>query len=158
MCLNYAVTHEDFAWAVRSEPGVVGAFEKVFDDADLIVSFHALNFALPNRTDIAPNKPWPHQDQNSLKHGFGGLQGLVNLLPHGPSDGGLIVCKGGHALSDEFHKEFINEPRIPAWTPEWFGFTEAGMKWLKDRGCLGRSSVPTQVIYWYVRMPRIGLH
>jgi hypothetical protein len=45
------------------------------------------------------------------------------------------VCKGSHLLSKEFHKEFINEPRIPAWNPEWFGFTDAGMKWLADKGC-----------------------
>jgi hypothetical protein len=47
MCLQYAVTHEDFAWAIRGEPGVVGAFEKVYDTKDLIVSFDAINFTLP---------------------------------------------------------------------------------------------------------------
>jgi hypothetical protein len=47
MCLQYAVTHEDFVWAIRGEPGVVGAFEKVYDTKDLIVSFDALNFTLP---------------------------------------------------------------------------------------------------------------
>lgn len=47
MCLNYAVTHEDFAWGIRSEPGVVGAFEKVYNTKDLIVSFDAINFSFP---------------------------------------------------------------------------------------------------------------
>ena len=47
MCLQYAVTHEDFAWSIRGEPGVVGAFEKVYDNKDLIVSFDAINFTLP---------------------------------------------------------------------------------------------------------------
>lgn len=47
MCLQYAVTHEDFAWAIRGEPGVVGAFEKVYNTKDLIVSFDAINFTLP---------------------------------------------------------------------------------------------------------------
>lgn len=47
MCLHYAATHEAFAWAVRSEPGVVGAFEKVYDDADLLVSFDAINLTFP---------------------------------------------------------------------------------------------------------------
>jgi len=28
-----------------------------------------------------------------------------------------------------------NEERIPAWTKEWYGFTDAGMKWLKYHGC-----------------------
>lgn len=62
------------------------------------------------------------------------MQGLVNLLPNGPDDGGLIVCPGGHLLSDEFHKDMADEPRIPAWTPEWYGFTENGMKWLENKG------------------------
>jgi hypothetical protein len=47
MCLQYAVTHEDFAWAIRGEPGVVGAFEQVYDTSDLIVSFDAVNFGFP---------------------------------------------------------------------------------------------------------------
>lgn len=47
MCLQYAVTHEDFAWAIRGEPGVIDAFEKVYDDKDLIVSFDAVNFGFP---------------------------------------------------------------------------------------------------------------
>ena len=47
MCLQYAVTHEDFAWGIRGEPGVVDAFEKVYDTKDLIVSFDAVNFGFP---------------------------------------------------------------------------------------------------------------
>lgn len=47
MCLHYAVTHEDFAWEVRGEPGIYGAFEKVYNDKDLIVSFDAINFTFP---------------------------------------------------------------------------------------------------------------
>jgi hypothetical protein len=47
MCLQYAVSHEDFAWEIRGEPGVVGAFEKVYDDKDLLVSFDAINFTFP---------------------------------------------------------------------------------------------------------------
>jgi hypothetical protein len=47
MCLQYAVTHEDFAWGIRGEPGVVNAFEKVYDTEDLIVSFDAVNFGFP---------------------------------------------------------------------------------------------------------------
>ena len=47
MCLQYAVTHEDFAWGIRGEPGVVEAFEKVYDTKDLIVSFDAVNFGFP---------------------------------------------------------------------------------------------------------------
>jgi len=46
MCMDYACAHEDFVWEVRSEEGVVGAFEKVLNTKDLIVSFDAINFGL----------------------------------------------------------------------------------------------------------------
>jgi hypothetical protein len=115
MCHGYGVPHEKFAWDVRCEPGVYGAFEKVYDTEDLIVSFDAVGFGFANRKDLPPNKPWPHQDQNPEKPGFRCLQGLVNILPNGPNDGGLIVCKGAHMASEEFHEEFKDEKRIWAW-------------------------------------------
>ena len=83
MCLQYAVTHEDFAWGIRGEPGVVDAFEKVYEDKDLIVSFDGVGLAFPNRKDLPANKPWPHQDQDPEKGGFRCLQGIVNILPNG---------------------------------------------------------------------------
>jgi hypothetical protein len=60
---------------------------------------------------------------------------LVNLLPNGPKDGGLIVCKGAYHLSERFHEAMKDEERIPAWTKEWYGFTQRGMAWLQEQGC-----------------------
>ena len=133
MLLPYGACHEDFVWAVRSEPGVVGTFEKVFDTQDLLVSFDTINYGFANRTNLQANNPWPHQDQDPDTPGFRCLQGLVNLLPNGPNDGGLIVCKGAHLLSEQFHDDIRGkEDRIPAWTKEWYGYTDKGMQWLKD--------------------------
>ncbi|KAL4968217.1 uncharacterized protein BDV14DRAFT_197000 [Aspergillus stella-maris] len=159
MCLHYGVAHEKFVWDVRSEPGVLDAFEKVYNDKDLIVSFDAINFGFPNRTDLPPNKPWPHQDQDPEKPDFRCLQGLVNLLPNGLNDGGLIVCRGGHLLSDAFHHDMKDEPRIPAWTPEWYGFTENGMKWLSDHGCewVKVCAEPGDLLLWDSRTPHYNL-
>ena len=47
MVLQYAVTHEDFVWKVRCEPGVLEVFETVYNDKDLIVSFDAIGFGFP---------------------------------------------------------------------------------------------------------------
>lgn len=87
------------------------------------------------------------------------MQGLVNLLPNGPNDGGLIVCKGGHALSAQFHAEMAHEERIPAWTPEWFGFTDAGMKWLADHGLKWEKvcAEPGDLIVWDSRTPHYNV-
>lgn len=159
MCLHYAVTHEDWTWKIRSEPGVVGAFSKFLGTEDLIVSFDAVNFGFPNRKDLPPNKPWPHQDQDPLKPGFRCLQGLVNLLPNGPDDGGLIVCKGSHNLSKQFHEEMAWEEKIPAWTNEWYGFTDNGMKWLKDHGCewIKVCAEPGDLLLWDSRTAHYNL-
>lgn len=135
MLFNYAACHEDFVWAVRSEQGVIDAFETVYQDKDLLVSFDAINYGFANRTNLPSNNPWPHQDQDPEAPGFRCLQGLVNLHDCGPDDGGLIVCKNAHMMSEQFHEDMKDEERIPAWTPEWYGFTDAGMQWLKDHGC-----------------------
>ncbi|KAL4876329.1 hypothetical protein BJY04DRAFT_231671 [Aspergillus karnatakaensis] len=158
MILAYGVTHEKWVWDIRGEPGVIDAFAKVYDDEDLIVSFDVVNVQFAK--ELTPcSKPWPHQDQDPSKPGFRCLQGLVNLNPAGPTDGGLIVCPGGHILSEQFHREMANEPRIPAWTPEWFGFTDHGMKWLSDHGLKWHKvcAEPGDLIVWDSRTPHYNL-
>lgn len=34
--MHYALPHEDFVWRIRSEPGVISAWEKDYNDSDLI--------------------------------------------------------------------------------------------------------------------------
>ncbi|KAL4950798.1 MFS transporter [Aspergillus filifer] len=160
MILGYGAMHEKFVWDIRQEPGVVEAFERIYDTKDLIVSFDAINASFPNRTDVKPNKPWPHQDQDPETPNFRVMQGLVNLLPNGDGDGGLIVCKGAHNLSQEFHVEFKDEPnKIWAWTKEWYGFTEEGLAWLKNRGCewVKPNAEPGDLILWDSRTPHYNL-
>ncbi|KAM0706050.1 hypothetical protein Q7P35_007410 [Cladosporium inversicolor] len=160
MCAGYGLPHETFAWDIRTEPGVVGAFEKVYETKDLIVSFDAMNLSFPNRKDLKENKPWPHQDQDRTRPGFRCLQGLVNLLPNGPDDGGLIVCKGAHLVSEEFHEAFENETdRIWAWTKEWYGLTPNGMKWLADKGLKWEKVCmePGDLVVWDSRTPHYNL-
>lgn len=161
MLLPYGACHEDFVWGVRGEPGVVGAFEKVYGTEDLLVSFDTINYGFHNREKLPANKPWPHQDQDPDVPGFLCLQGLVNLLPNGPNDGGLIVCKGAHLLSEQFHDEMrsANEDRIPAWTREWYGFTDKGIQWLKDHGCewVKVEAEPGDLLLWDSRTPHYNV-
>ena len=48
MCAGYGLPHETFTWAIRTEPGVVSPFEKVYETEDLIVSFDTFNMSFPN--------------------------------------------------------------------------------------------------------------
>lgn len=65
----YGATHESFTWGVRSEPGVIEAFETLYQDKDLICSFDAVNISLA-RNDLGENTAWPHQDQGKRFHFF----------------------------------------------------------------------------------------
>jgi hypothetical protein len=117
--MHYGVAHEDFVWDIRTEPGVVKGFSTVYGTDDLIASFDSINITFPRRVDIKDNKAWPHQDQDPTRPGFRCLQGIVNLAPNGPDDGGLIIMKGAHLLSEEYHKAFASEEPLWAWTNEW---------------------------------------
>jgi hypothetical protein len=52
-----------------------------------------------------------------------------------------------------------DEPRIPAWTPEWYGFTDNGMKWLADRGLewVKVCADPGDLIVWDSRIPHYNV-
>ncbi|KAJ2903572.1 hypothetical protein MKZ38_009625 [Zalerion maritima] len=161
MLMDYGICHEDFFWSIRQEPGLVEAFAKVHDTPDLIVSFDNMNIQWPRRPDQKPNVPWPHQDQDPVTASqFRCMQGLVNLQPSGPNDGGLYVCRGAHLLSEEFHRAFADEKeKVWSWTHEWYGFTKPGLQWLDDHGCewIKPCAEPGDLILWDSRTPHQNL-
>jgi hypothetical protein len=85
--------HEKWAWAVRQEPGVVGAFEKVHQTEDLVVSFDTVNLSFPNRKDLQPNKPWAHQGTSSCHLKIAISLQLTPPRP-GSTEGGLPLSSG----------------------------------------------------------------
>ncbi|SGY15374.1 BQ5605_C013g07350 [Microbotryum silenes-dioicae] len=150
---------QSFTWAVRSEPNVIGAFEKLFDTEDLLVSFDAVNVSLPNRRDLPEVKPWPHQDQDPERPGFRCVQGFVNLNPCGQNDGGLMVLKGGHLVSKEYHDQFREEEREFRWTNEMYLFKDTGLAWLKELGLewVKVNCEPGDLVLWDSRAPHYNV-
>lgn len=121
-------------WDARMERGVLEAFEKIWGTDELLVSFDALNVTFPNRKDV-PRKPaWEHIDQSPLRRGLHCVQGIINLSPSGPEDGGLMVYPGSHKYNDEFF-DTMTDPKdwskkdIYLFSPEQLSwFTEKGIK------------------------------
>ena len=128
----YAVAHEKFMWDARMEPGVLDAFAKIWGTTELLASFDSLNITLPNRKDV-PRKPaWEHIDQSPLRKGLHCVQGILNLSPSGPEDGGLVVYPGSHAVMEEFFKTQTDEA---TWNPmDRYMFTDEHLAWFKARG------------------------
>ncbi|RSH91688.1 hypothetical protein EHS25_009057 [Saitozyma podzolica] len=140
---RYSVNHEDFVWRIRTQPGILKVFEQVWGTDDLIASFDGMNASLPinaktGRNDIEPTKAWPHIDQDPRKiDRFELYQGIANLSPNGPLDGGLCVLKGSHLR----HQEHFDS--IGGFRPEkdagvgknGYGYTEEDAGWYKEHGC-----------------------
>ncbi|KAF4537672.1 Phytanoyl- dioxygenase [Lasiodiplodia theobromae] len=155
----YGVPHEAFMWDVRLEPGVVGAFEKLWGTDELLVSFDALNVTLPPhlRRDEKPAKgAWPHVDQSPFRRGLCCVQGVVNLSPSGPDDGGLVVFPGSHALMEEF---FDTQTERGRWEKrDIFMFEESQLEWFKARGIEPKKveAEPGDLLVWDSRTVHWG--
>ncbi|OJD32137.1 phytanoyl-dioxygenase [Diplodia corticola] len=157
----YCVSHEAFMWDVRLEPGVLGAFELLWGTKDLLVSFDALNITLPPhlRADAAahPAKAaWPHVDQSPHRSGACCVQGVVNLAPSGPRDGGLVVYPGSHALMEEF---FATQTNPADWSKrDLYMFSQRQLEWFAARGCAPRKvdAAPGDLLLWDSRTVHWG--
>ncbi|KAK4051417.1 hypothetical protein OIV83_002901 [Microbotryomycetes sp. JL201] len=156
----YGTSHESFTWKVRSEPGVIAAFEKIYQTEDLIVSFDAINISFPGRKDIGENTAWAHQDQDPERPGFRCVQGFVNLTPSGDKDGGLKVLRGGHKVSEEYHQTFGEDPDpIFRWTNEVYMFKDEGLQWFKEKGLewIKVNAGPGDLVLWDSRLPHYNV-
>jgi len=135
---GYGVPHEKFVWDVRTEPAVISAFSKIWGTDKLLVSFDGINFTMaPPEGEKVVQQRWPHQDQDSKIRGFTCAQGIVNLSPNGPEDGGLVVMTKSHRFNDEFFATHSTD-KNPAWgtvPDDWHGFNDKEVKWFEDRGC-----------------------
>lgn len=51
------------------------------------------------------------------------------------------------------------ETPIPAWNPEWYGFTTAGLEWLSSHGCewVKVCAEPGDLVLWDSRTPHYNL-
>ena len=105
-------------WDAKTEPGVVDIFEQIWGTDKLTVSYgkplvqlvlvvltllDGSNFSVPLPKEQLEDggAPWPHMDQSPLKPQLASIQGILNLLPNGPKDGGLTVVTG----STKYFKE-----------------------------------------------------
>lgn len=153
---GYCVTHEKFFWDARTEPGVVDVFATIWGTDELLVSFDALNITLPNRRDV-PRKPaWEHVDQSPLRQGLHCVQGIINLSPSGPDDGGLVVYPGSQNLFSEF---FETQTDKSTWKPaDNFLHTPEHLAWFAERGCKPHKVVADvgDLILWDSRIVHYG--
>lgn len=123
---------------LRSEPGVLSAFEKIWNTNELLASFDGINYTLPlpEGERLKPSTPWPHVDQSPHLLGLQCIQGILNFAPNGPQDGGLVVLAGSQNFNEAYFKSHSKE-KNPAWgtvPDDWHGFSPEEVEWFKERG------------------------
>ena len=119
-----------------------------------------MNVTLPvnpntGRTDIQPTTPWPRKfctshystnsahkptdiDQDPRKAAeFELCQGIANLAPNGPLDGGLVVLKGSHRLHQEHFDSIggFRKEKDLGIGKNGYDFTLEDADWYRRRGC-----------------------
>jgi hypothetical protein len=104
--LKHHCAHNPWQWKARSLCHPV--FSKIWNDDDLLCSFDGVCFMPPKIQDgerVTPSKTrtksWFHNDQGRSQE-FVSVQGVLNLLPNGPEDGGLLVIEKSHLHFSEY--------------------------------------------------------
>jgi len=159
----YSVAHAQFVWDAKLEPGVIDAFAKIWGTEKLTVSFDGGSFAVPLPEDQVEGSkaPWPHSDQSPYRPHPHCIQGLLNLLPNGPDDGGFMVMKGSAKLFEEYFKEQKAKGLEPVegWAmKDNHHYKQEELKWFYDRGCewVKPQMDPGDFIVWDSRSVHYG--
>jgi hypothetical protein len=81
-------------------------------------------------------KPWAHVDQSPNVRDLYCVQGIMNLVPNGPKDGGLMVLKGSSALYGDLFDAFDDVKPERGWmTRDRHDYTPEQLQWFIDHGC-----------------------
>ncbi|GFZ50535.1 hypothetical protein JCM24511_08292 [Saitozyma sp. JCM 24511] len=159
---RYGVGHEQFAWDIRSEPGLIDTFAKIWNTQELLVSFDSVNISLPFPKEELEGErggAWPHVDQSPNRRFKHCVQGIMNLEVNGPDDGGLMVLSGSLPLYAKFFEEHEAQAPEGGWTwRDSHQFTEEQLTWFYDRGCkwVKVEAEPGDVILWDSRCIHYG--
>lgn len=108
---SHGLPHSKFAWHARGLPKVRRLFETIWQNEDLLVSFDSIGAFRP--PEVSENwktqRGWFHVDQNGyVKQGQQAVQGLLNLIPNGPQDGGLVVVPKSNLIFERIFKKYKN--------------------------------------------------
>ncbi|GFZ51910.1 hypothetical protein JCM24511_09680 [Saitozyma sp. JCM 24511] len=155
---QYSFAHSQFVWDAKAEPKIVQLFETIWGTDKLTVSFDGGSLAVPLPADqVDDNKaPWPHSDQSAYRPQRHCIQGLLNLLPNGPNDGGLMVMRGTANLFGQYFEE---HKHLEGWTKrDGFRWTDETLQWFVDRGCewVKPAMDPGDFVLWDSRTAHYG--
>jgi len=158
---QWSFAHSQFVWDAKTEPKIVDAFAKLWGTEKLTVSFDGGSLAVPLPADQVEGnkKPWPHSDQSAYRPQRHCVQGLLNILPNGPEDGGLMVLRGSANLFEQYFKEHKHLEPPEKWpTRDGYHYKPEELQWYFDHGCEWVKPVmdPGDFVLWDSREVHYG--
>ncbi|KAL4874296.1 hypothetical protein BJY04DRAFT_212189 [Aspergillus karnatakaensis] len=137
---RYGIAHEQFVWDLKSEPALIEKFAQIWGTDELYVSYvDGINMSLPESSRPKTDPifaPWSHVDQSPLRTNLQCVQGIMNLLPNGPEDGGLMVLEGSSQHYTELWEHFDHKKGKEGWNTWEQQFLDEEMcAWLESKGC-----------------------
>ncbi|PYH91873.1 hypothetical protein BO71DRAFT_401033 [Aspergillus ellipticus CBS 707.79] len=156
------IGHEQFVWNLKSEPGLVDKFAQLWGTNELLVSFDGINLSLPEKERPKTDPvfaPWSHVDQSPYQTDFDCVQGILNLLPNGPEDGGLMVLDGSSSFYTQIWEHFDHKRPEQGWNKGAFQFVDEEMcQWLESKGCkwVKICAQPGDLLLWDSRTIHYG--
>ncbi|WWC88322.1 uncharacterized protein L201_003230 [Kwoniella dendrophila CBS 6074] len=159
---RHGAAHEQWAWDIRSEKGIIDTFAKIWGTDELLVSFDGVNVSLPFKNEDLGDRgaPWPHVDQSPNRKGKECIQGIANLAENGPNDGGLMILDGSFPLYKQYFEEHEHlKPSADGWN--WidsYSYPEETLQWFYDKGCKWKKleAGPGDLILWDSRTIHYG--
>ena len=91
------VGHIEPIWKAREACHPV--FAQLWQTPDLLTSFDGCCLLTPGKHQY---KNWIHCDQGRKVRYFANVQGILNLYPNGPADGGTVLMSGSHTRFSEY--------------------------------------------------------
>ncbi|VUC26861.1 unnamed protein product [Clonostachys rosea] len=159
---RYGIAHEQFVWDLKSEPGLVDKFAQIWGTDELVVSYDGLNLSVPESARAPTDPifaPWAHVDQSPYRTNLQCIQGILNLLPNGPQDGGLTVLEGSNKLYTKLWEHFDDKKPENGWSKiEQQNLTQEMSEWLEEQGCkwVKVCAEPGDLLLWDSRTVHYG--
>jgi hypothetical protein len=142
---NDSSAHSPFMWYVRGIPKIKEVFSSLWQTEELLVSFDGYGVFRPPELYGQTRAGWFHLDQNGKKKpGMQCAQGLLNIYPSGPADGGLVVVPGSHLLFDKWFKEGL----VPSGRSDFVPLSKLPMKELWNSQPVKLCLDPGDLVLW----------
>ena len=134
----HQVSHQRFAWLLRTNPKITNIFKYLWNTDELVVSFDGCCYYTADYDDLPSY--WTHSDQSALKKGLRCIQSFVSLSSN--EERTFIVYEGSHKLHEDHSNTYnIDNPS------DWYPINEEYINTIQNRKRILKVDVGSLVLW-----------